>query len=143
MVCLFWRLSQDAPTPIPPQLMSEMEFQILLLWNHLGQSYLSNGTEPGEKLSFSATGIFRETPHPQFPCALVLVLCLKQRRRGRSLSGFVLTCVMQRAQRWAEQMDALGEQRLRLAATLMDTLGSIETESGVFLIKPAFSYKSV
>ncbi len=49
----------------------------------------------------------------------------------------------QRAQKWATQMDAMGAERMRLAALLMDTLDSIERETGIFLIKPMFSYVSL
>ena len=48
----------------------------------------------------------------------------------------------QRAQRWADKMDALGSERLQLANMLMITLDEIERESGIFLIKPMFSYRA-
>ncbi|KAL8591259.1 hypothetical protein ACOMHN_017583 [Nucella lapillus] len=47
----------------------------------------------------------------------------------------------QRAHQWAEKMDFMGIERLRLAAMLMDSLDSIEQESGLFLIKPMYSYR--
>ncbi|XP_076439302.1 uncharacterized protein LOC143278152 isoform X3 [Babylonia areolata] len=47
----------------------------------------------------------------------------------------------QRARQWAEKMDSMGMERLRLAAMLMDSLDSIEQESGLFLIKPMYSYR--
>ena len=40
-------------------------------------------------------------------------------------------------------MDAMGAERLRLASLLMDKLDSIERESGIFLIKPVFSFRPV
>ncbi|XP_077869991.1 uncharacterized protein LOC102802324 [Saccoglossus kowalevskii] len=46
-----------------------------------------------------------------------------------------------RAQRWNDRMDEMGEERLRLAHILMDTLSMIEEESGIFLIKPIYSWK--
>ena len=39
-------------------------------------------------------------------------------------------------------MDALGSERLQLANMLMITLDEIERESGIFLIKPMFSYRA-
>ena len=38
-------------------------------------------------------------------------------------------------------MDQMGEERLHLVSELMTTLDSIERESGIFLIKPMYSYK--
>ena len=38
-------------------------------------------------------------------------------------------------------MDEMGIERLKLANLLMDTLDTIEQESGIFLIKPMYSYK--
>ncbi len=49
--------------------------------------------------------------------------------------------LFQRAQKWAERMDAMGLERLHLAQMLMETLDAIERESGIFLIKPMYSYK--
>ncbi|KAK3739366.1 hypothetical protein RRG08_043921 [Elysia crispata] len=46
-----------------------------------------------------------------------------------------------RARQWAERMDEMGIERLKLANLLMDTLDTIEQESGIFLIKPMYSYK--
>ncbi|XP_064645330.1 uncharacterized protein LOC135498802 isoform X2 [Lineus longissimus] len=46
-----------------------------------------------------------------------------------------------RAQKWAERMDGMGSERLRLAQLLMEVLDDIEMESGIFLIKPMYSYK--
>ncbi|XP_060555548.1 uncharacterized protein LOC132716319 isoform X1 [Ruditapes philippinarum] len=46
-----------------------------------------------------------------------------------------------RAKRWAERMDEMGSERYRLANMLMETLDSIEQESGLFLIKPMYSYR--
>ncbi|XP_061170471.1 myosin-10-like isoform X3 [Saccostrea echinata] len=46
-----------------------------------------------------------------------------------------------RAKRWADKMDGMGSERLRLANLLMETLDSIEQESGIFLIKPMYSYR--
>ncbi|KAJ8311754.1 hypothetical protein KUTeg_011109 [Tegillarca granosa] len=48
----------------------------------------------------------------------------------------------QRAKKWADKMDEMGSERLRLASLLMETLDSIEQESGIFLIKPMYSYRS-
>ncbi|XP_053387320.1 uncharacterized protein LOC123542904 [Mercenaria mercenaria] len=47
----------------------------------------------------------------------------------------------QRAKRWADRMDEMGIERYRLANMLMETLDSIEQESGLFLIKPMYSYR--
>ncbi|XP_048750682.2 myosin heavy chain, striated muscle-like isoform X3 [Ostrea edulis] len=47
----------------------------------------------------------------------------------------------QRAKRWADKMDDMGSERMRLANLLMETLDSIEQESGIFLIKPMYSYR--
>ncbi|XP_025084149.1 uncharacterized protein LOC112558131 isoform X11 [Pomacea canaliculata] len=47
----------------------------------------------------------------------------------------------QRARKWADKMDQMGLERLRLAAMLMDSLDNIEEESGLFLIKPMYSFK--
>ena len=38
-------------------------------------------------------------------------------------------------------MDEKGIERIKLANLLMDTLDTIEQESGIFLIKPMYSYK--
>nr|XP_022306043.1 uncharacterized protein LOC111112655 isoform X13 [Crassostrea virginica] len=46
-----------------------------------------------------------------------------------------------RAKRWADRMDDMGSERMRLANLLMETLDSIEQESGIFLIKPMYSYR--
>ncbi|GFR87029.1 centrosome-associated protein CEP250-like isoform X1, partial [Elysia marginata] len=46
-----------------------------------------------------------------------------------------------RARQWADRMDEMGIERLKLANLLMDTLDTIEQESGIFLIKPMYSYK--
>ncbi|KAI8500649.1 hypothetical protein Bbelb_214670 [Branchiostoma belcheri] len=46
-----------------------------------------------------------------------------------------------RAQKWSAQMDRMGDHRVRLANLLMDTLETIEQESGIFLIKPMFAYR--
>ncbi|XP_033725875.1 myosin-6-like isoform X4 [Pecten maximus] len=47
----------------------------------------------------------------------------------------------ERAKTWADKMDQMGSERLRLANLLMETLDSIEQESGIFLIKPMYSYR--
>ena len=47
----------------------------------------------------------------------------------------------QRARQWAERMDEMGMERLKLANLLMNTLDGIEQESGIFLIKPMYSYR--
>ncbi|KAL3884703.1 hypothetical protein ACJMK2_024815 [Sinanodonta woodiana] len=47
----------------------------------------------------------------------------------------------QRAKKWADKMDEMGIERLRLANLLMETLDNIEQESGIFLIKPMYSYR--
>ncbi|KAK7096389.1 hypothetical protein V1264_005690 [Littorina saxatilis] len=47
----------------------------------------------------------------------------------------------QRARHWAEKMDTMGVERLRLAAMLMDSLDNIENQSGLFLIKPMYSFR--
>jgi hypothetical protein len=38
-------------------------------------------------------------------------------------------------------MQHLQEQRLKIAVDLMHTLDNIEQQSGIFLIKPMYSYK--
>ncbi|XP_067653461.1 putative leucine-rich repeat-containing protein DDB_G0290503 [Haliotis asinina] len=47
----------------------------------------------------------------------------------------------ERARKWAEHMDDMGAERLKLANMLMETLDSIEQESGLFLIKPMYSFR--
>ncbi|XP_071098823.1 putative leucine-rich repeat-containing protein DDB_G0290503 [Haliotis cracherodii] len=47
----------------------------------------------------------------------------------------------ERARKWAEHMDDMGAERLKLANILMETLDSIEQESGLFLIKPMYSFR--
>ncbi|XP_069102583.1 myosin-2 heavy chain-like isoform X3 [Argopecten irradians] len=47
----------------------------------------------------------------------------------------------ERAKTWADKMDQMGSERIRLANLLMETLDSIEQESGIFLIKPMYSYR--
>ncbi|XP_048251263.1 myosin-9-like isoform X5 [Haliotis rufescens] len=47
----------------------------------------------------------------------------------------------ERARKWAEHMDDMGAERLKLASILMETLDSIEQESGLFLIKPMYSFR--
>ena len=46
-----------------------------------------------------------------------------------------------RAKKWAEGMDHMGNDRLRFANILMETLEDIEQQSGIFLIKPMYSFK--
>ncbi|XP_052693168.1 uncharacterized protein LOC128171411 isoform X3 [Crassostrea angulata] len=46
-----------------------------------------------------------------------------------------------RAKRLADKMDDMGSEQMRLANLLMETLDSIEQESGIFLIKPMYSYR--
>jgi hypothetical protein len=41
----------------------------------------------------------------------------------------------------AEGMDHMGNDRLRFANILMETLEDIEQQSGIFLIKPMYSFK--
>ncbi|KAL5020532.1 hypothetical protein ScPMuIL_003424 [Solemya velum] len=48
----------------------------------------------------------------------------------------------ERAKTWADHMDEMGVERLRMANLLMETLDNIEQESGIFLIKPMYSYRS-
>eukprot|EP00058_Branchiostoma_floridae_P020035 XP_002605525.1 hypothetical protein BRAFLDRAFT_104092 [Branchiostoma floridae] len=69
-------------------------------------------------------------------------------RRSSSLNGDVFkllekmeTLQNKRAQKWSAQMDRMGDHRVRLANLLMDTLETIEQESGIFLIKPMFAYR--
>ncbi|XP_066270158.1 myosin heavy chain, non-muscle-like isoform X2 [Branchiostoma lanceolatum] len=69
-------------------------------------------------------------------------------RRSSSLNGDVFkllekmeTLQNKRAQKWSAQMDHMGDHRVRLANLLMDTLETIEQESGIFLIKPMFAYR--
>ncbi|BFZ26103.1 hypothetical protein BsWGS_29142 [Bradybaena similaris] len=47
----------------------------------------------------------------------------------------------QRTRQWTERMNGMGTERLKLANLLMDTLDTIEQESGIFLIKPMYSYR--
>ncbi|XP_055872549.1 uncharacterized protein LOC106066201 isoform X3 [Biomphalaria glabrata] len=47
----------------------------------------------------------------------------------------------QRAKKWAQKMDEMGSERISLANMLMETLDTIEQESGIFLIKPMYSYR--
>ena len=47
----------------------------------------------------------------------------------------------ERAKRWADRMDEMGIERLRIASQLMETLDTIEQQSGIFLIKPMYSYR--
>ncbi|CAH1790319.1 unnamed protein product [Owenia fusiformis] len=70
-------------------------------------------------------------------------------RKSRSLNDnvFMILDKMEslqnkRAQKWADRMDEMGSERLRLANLLMETLNGIEQESGIFLIKPMYSYKA-
>ncbi|XP_063437052.1 uncharacterized protein LOC134718457 isoform X3 [Mytilus trossulus] len=46
-----------------------------------------------------------------------------------------------RAKQWADGMDHMGNDRLRFANILMETLENIEQQSGIFLIKPMYSFK--
>ncbi|KAF6018308.1 hypothetical protein EB796_023394 [Bugula neritina] len=46
-----------------------------------------------------------------------------------------------RTQRWMNKMDALAEKRAELANELMLSLEDLEQESGIFMIKPMFSYR--
>ena len=39
-------------------------------------------------------------------------------------------------------MDEMAGERQRLAGMLMETLESIEAESGIFLIKPVYTYRA-
>ena len=38
-------------------------------------------------------------------------------------------------------MDGMGAARMKLAQMLMETLDNIEQESGIFLIKPMYSFR--
>ena len=49
--------------------------------------------------------------------------------------------ILQRAQRWGDQMDNLASERLRLAQMLMEALQKGEEESGIFMIKPILSWR--
>ena len=53
-----------------------------------------------------------------------------------------LLLLVQRAKRWADRMDDMTSERMRLAGLLMDTLENIEKESGIFLIKPVYTYRA-
>ncbi|XP_052059105.1 myosin heavy chain, striated muscle-like isoform X5 [Mytilus californianus] len=46
-----------------------------------------------------------------------------------------------RAKQWADGMDHMGNDRLRFANILMETLENIEQQSGIFLIKPMYSFR--
>ncbi|MGH0125360.1 UNVERIFIED_CONTAM: hypothetical protein FKN15_028741 [Acipenser sinensis] len=48
---------------------------------------------------------------------------------------------VQRLSRWSQHMAGLSEHRVQLALSITDTLGSIEEESGIFLIKPVLLWK--
>ncbi|XP_041074146.1 uncharacterized protein LOC121294480 [Polyodon spathula] len=48
---------------------------------------------------------------------------------------------VQRLWRWSQHMAGLSELRVQLALSITDTLGSIEEESGIFLIKPVLLWK--
>lgn len=56
-------------------------------------------------------------------------------------SSFLCFYILQRAKKWAEGMDHMGNDRLRFANILMETLEDIEQQSGIFLIKPMYSFK--
>lgn len=42
-----------------------------------------------------------------------------------------------------DRMDELANKRAELASELMESLEQLENESGIFMIKPMFSYKSL
>ena len=48
----------------------------------------------------------------------------------------------QRARRWGDRMDQLASERGRLAQLMTSTFEKIEEDTGIFLIKPVYSYKS-
>ncbi|KAK1160961.1 hypothetical protein AOXY_G19815 [Acipenser oxyrinchus oxyrinchus] len=48
---------------------------------------------------------------------------------------------VQRLSRWTQHMAGLSEHRVQLALSITDILGSIEEESGIFLIKPMLLWK--
>ncbi|KAK6475273.1 hypothetical protein HHUSO_G24732 [Huso huso] len=48
---------------------------------------------------------------------------------------------VQRLSRWSQHMAGLSEHRVQLALSITDTLGNIEEESGIFLIKPVLLWK--
>ncbi|XP_074660248.1 uncharacterized protein LOC141912760 isoform X5 [Tubulanus polymorphus] len=69
-------------------------------------------------------------------------------RQSRSLNDNVFQLLdkmeqlqNKRAQRWTDEMDTMDERRILLAKMLMDTLDNVEEESGIFLIKPVYSFK--
>ncbi|RDD40822.1 hypothetical protein TrispH2_007875 [Trichoplax sp. H2] len=47
-----------------------------------------------------------------------------------------------RASKWSEKIEIMTSQRLQLAELLTSTFDSIEQNNSIFLIKPAFTYKS-
>ena len=48
----------------------------------------------------------------------------------------------QRARRWGDRMDQLASERGRLVQLMTSTFEKIEEDTGIFLIKPVYSYKS-
>ena len=58
-----------------------------------------------------------------------------------TLGNICYLIYLQRAKRWSDRMDEMGVERYRLANMLMETLDIIEQESGIFLIKPMYSYR--
>ena len=54
---------------------------------------------------------------------------------------FVLCVYDKRASKLNVNMKNLHNERLRLATNLMSTLDYIEQQSGIFLVKPMYSYK--
>ena len=51
--------------------------------------------------------------------------------------------MIKRARKWENKMDELSNRRNELANDLTETMSEIESQSGIFLIKPLFSYKSL
>ena len=78
----------------------------------------------------------------EIPVIAVIIIMMINRSAALCLMITTACCLtLQRARHWAEKMDMMGFERLRLAAMLMDSLDSIEQESGLFLIKPMYSYR--
>ncbi|XP_046561045.1 uncharacterized protein LOC124270068 [Haliotis rubra] len=74
--------------------------------------------------------------------------CAKNVKKSESLNENVFEVLdkmealqNERTRKWAEHMDDMGAERLKLANMLMETLDSIEQESGLFLIKPMYSFR--
>ena len=73
--------------------------------------------------------------------SLSSLFCLFLMAVLHKLYGIYNDSQFQRAKQWADRMDEMGMERLRIASELMETLDTIEQQSGIFLIKPMYSYR--